>query len=74
MSKLQCERCKSVYVDVMRMLKCTLCGNTSFSDAEFDLGTMDLVSPRFPWWVAREGTIGFFYMGHTRVDASSKLG
>lgn len=73
MSKLECRKCGSIYTDVVRVLKCPLCGGTGFGDAEFDIGRMSVVSSRFPWWFVREGTIGFFYEGNIRTDRSAKL-
>ena len=73
MSKLECGKCGSIYADVVRVLKCPLCGCTSFEDAEFDIDGLSAVSKRFPWWFVREGTMGFFYEGSIRTDRSARL-
>lgn len=71
MSRLECDRCKSVFVDVIRVRRCPLCGNTSFTNAEETKGTM--LMPKFPKWFTRDGNFGFAYVGNIRLDKEADL-
>ncbi len=63
MARLECNKCKSVYQDVIRVRKCPLCGSREFKNIEavvpisqFSIGSM------------REGNIGFSYYRTIRAD------
>lgn len=74
MSRLECGRCKSVYQDVVRVRRCPLCGNTSFSNADETRGKLvATITQRFPWWFVRESNLGFRYEGNVRLDKSARL-
>ena len=70
MSKLECDKCKCVYADVVRVKKCVLCGNREFTKLERDVM---LEVKEFPRWFTRENNIGYGYIGTIRIDSRASV-
>ncbi len=70
MTKLECGKCRCIFVDVQRVRKCPLCSNTSFTDVEPNVG---LTLKTFPKWFTYQGNIGFFQHRSMRTDGLDRL-
>jgi len=64
MSRLECENCRSIFKDVVRVRKCPGCGCKSFSDAEAGMGVIRI----FPKWFTYQGNFGYFRHRTMRTD------
>jgi len=64
MPRLECGKCKAVYRDVVRVGKCPLCGNRSFSDAELGFWLKRI----FPKWFKYQGNLGYVNHYSMRMD------
>lgn len=68
MARLECQNCKSVFQEVVRVRKCPLCGNREFRDAEPQLPMRG-----FPKWFTYHGNIGFVYFRSIRSDDRAQV-